>query len=134
MPPLPIPFDHATSIQASTSLTVQQQYAAELREDMEVMITRFIEEALDETIDVQRSQRSRKDLRGIVEGFKADMSQLKRDMRVALLASRRAIDSKASSNRVLKQTKTSDGKAIEDAVMKTQGDVTDALRRTMGLT
>jgi len=118
---------------AVQSLTVQQQYAAELREDMEVMITRFIE-ALDETIDVQRSQRSRKDLRGIVEGFKADMSQLKRDMRVALLASRRAIDSKASSNRVLKQTKTSDGKAIEDAVMKTQGDVTDALRRTMGLT
>jgi protein transport protein SEC20 len=61
-------------------------------------------------------------------------------MRAALLASKRAIDSKASSNReellrssVLKQTKTSDGKATEDAVMKAQGDVTDALRRTMGL-
>jgi protein transport protein SEC20 len=77
-------------------------------------------------------------------------------MRTALLASKRAIDSKASSNReellrssVLKQAKTSDGKTTyvtkdiflvslscslrEDAVMKTQGDVTDALRRTMGL-
>jgi len=77
-------------------------------------------------------------------------------MRAALLASKRAIDSKASSNReellrssVLKQTKMSDGKATyvtkymflvslscslrEDAVTKTQTDVTDALKRTMGL-
>jgi len=159
MPPLPTTFDDATntsiaSIQrrqndlrefqlprlrgCTESLTVQQQYAAELREDLEA-ITRLVE-ALDETVDVQRSQRSRKDLRGIVEGFRADISQLKRDMRAALLASKRAIDSKASSNReellrssVLKQTKTSDGKATEDAVMKAQGDVTDALRRTMGL-
>lgn len=77
-------------------------------------------------------------------------------MRAALLASKRDIDSKASSNReellrssVLKHTRTSDGKATyvtkhgllnvpsrnhrEDAVMKAQTDVTDALRRTMGL-
>jgi protein transport protein SEC20 len=77
-------------------------------------------------------------------------------MRAALLASKRAIDSKASSNReellrssVLKQTRTSDGKATyvmkhifmgplscgrrEDAVMKAQTDVTGALRGTMGL-
>ncbi len=79
-------------------------------------------------------------------------------MRAALLASKRAIDSKASSNReelqrswVLKQTKAgSDGGATyvtepmflssisynyreEDAVIKAQADVTDALRRTMGL-
>lgn len=77
-------------------------------------------------------------------------------MRAALLASKRAIDSKASSNReellrssVLKQSQATDGKATyvtkriflvflscslrEDAVMKTQSDMTDALRRTMGL-
>lgn len=77
-------------------------------------------------------------------------------MRAALLASKRTIDSTASSNReellrssVLKQTRTSDGKATyvtkhmfpdpfscnprEDAVMKAQTDVTEALRRTMGL-
>ena len=77
-------------------------------------------------------------------------------MRAALLASKRAIDSRASSNReellrssVLKQPKATDGKATyvtkriflvflscslrEDAVMKAQSDVTDALRRTMGL-
>jgi len=77
-------------------------------------------------------------------------------MRAALLASKRTIDSKALSNReellrssVLKQTKTSDGNATyvtkhislaslscslrEDGVMKAQADVTDALRRTMGL-
>ncbi|KAF8496550.1 Sec20-domain-containing protein [Russula emetica] len=159
MPPLPTTFDDATntsiaSIQrrqndlrefqlprlhgCSESLTVQQQYAAELREDLET-IMRLVE-TLDESVDVQRSQRSRKDLRGIVEGFRGDISELKRDIRAALLASKRAIDSKASSNReellrssVLKQTKSSDGKATEDVVMKAQGDVTDALRRTMGL-
>jgi protein transport protein SEC20 len=77
-------------------------------------------------------------------------------MRAALLASKRAIDSKASSNReewlsssLSNHTRTSDGKATyvtkymlsnafswerrEDAVMKAQTDVTDALRRTMGL-
>ncbi len=77
-------------------------------------------------------------------------------MRSALLASKRAIDSKASSNReellrssALKQTKAPGGKSTcvidlgllkicsfdhrEDAVMKTQADVTDALRRTMAL-
>jgi protein transport protein SEC20 len=77
-------------------------------------------------------------------------------MRAALLASKRAIDSKASSNReellrssVLKQTTTSDGKTSyvtkyaflssllcirrEDAVMNAQQNLTDALRGTMGL-
>jgi protein transport protein SEC20 len=77
-------------------------------------------------------------------------------MRAALLASKRAIDSKASSNReellrssLLTQTRTSDGKTSyvtkymflsslswsfrEDAVMKAQQDLTDALRGTMGL-
>lgn len=83
-------------------------------------------------------------------------TRLKRDMRSALLASKRAIDSKASSNReellrssALKQAKAPGGKSTyvvdlglweiclfdhrEDMVMKTQADVTDALRRTMAL-
>ncbi|KAI0296396.1 Sec20-domain-containing protein [Russula brevipes] len=159
MPPLPTTFDDATnasiaSIQrrqndlrefqiprlrgCSESLAVQQQYAAELREDLET-ITRLVE-SLDEAVDVQRSQRSRKDLRGVVDGFRADLSQLRRDMRAALLASKRAVDSKASSNReellrssVMKETRSTDGRATEDAVMKAQADVTGALRRTMGL-
>jgi len=61
-------------------------------------------------------------------------------MRSALLASKRTIDSKASSNReellrssAMKQTKAPGGKSTEDTVMKTQADVTDALRRTMAL-
>ncbi len=77
-------------------------------------------------------------------------------MRSALLASKRAIDSKASSNReellrssVLKQSKSPGGKSTyvdqslsleirsfyrrEDVVMKARSDVTDALRRTMTL-
>ena len=77
-------------------------------------------------------------------------------MRAALLASKRAIDSKASSNReellrssVLKQTRASDGKTSyvaeyaflssllcirrEDTVMNAQQNLTDALRGTMGL-
>jgi protein transport protein SEC20 len=77
-------------------------------------------------------------------------------MRAALLASKRVIDSKASSGReellcssLSNHTMTSDGKTTyvtnhmlsnffsckrsEDAVMKAQTDVTDTLRRTMGL-
>ncbi|KAI9445783.1 Sec20-domain-containing protein [Lactarius psammicola] len=159
MPPLPPTFDDATSASIASvqrrqsdlrdfqiprlrgcteSLATQQQYAAELREDLETVM-RLIE-SLDESVDIQRNERSRRDLRGIVEGFRTDLSQLRRDMRSALLASKRAIDSKASSNReellqssVLKQTKAPGGKSTEDAVMKTQADVTDALRRTMAL-
>ncbi|KAI9437239.1 Sec20-domain-containing protein [Lactarius indigo] len=160
MPPLPPTFDDATSASIASiqrrqndlrdfqiprlrdcteSLATQQQYAAELREDLEAVM-RLIE-SLDESVDMQRSERSRRDLRGIVEGFRMDLSQLRKDMRSALLASKRAIDSKASSNReellrssVLKQTKVpAGGKSTEDAVMKTQADVTDALRRTMAL-
>ncbi|KAH8977918.1 hypothetical protein EDB92DRAFT_1913434 [Lactarius akahatsu] len=159
MPPLPPTFDDATSASIASiqrrqgdlrdfqiprlrgcteSLATQQQCAAELREDLETVM-RLIE-SLDESVDVQRSERSRRDLRGIVEGFRTDLSQLRKDMRSALLASKRAIDSKASSNReellrssVLKQTKAPGGKSTEDAVMKTQADVTDALRRTMAL-
>ncbi|KAH9021693.1 Sec20-domain-containing protein [Lactarius deliciosus] len=159
MPPLPPTFDDATSASIASiqrrqgdlrdfqiprlrgcteSLATQQQYAAELREDLETVM-RLIE-SLDESVDVQRSERSRRDLRGIVEGFQTDLSQLRKDMRSALLASKRAIDSKASSNReellrssVLKQGKLPGGKSTEDVMMKTQADVTDALRRTMAL-
>ncbi|KAH9962933.1 Sec20-domain-containing protein [Russula dissimulans] len=122
----------------SESLAVQQQYAAELREDLEA-ITHLVE-ALDENVDVQRNPRGRQDLRGVVDGFRVDITRLRKDVRAALLASKRAIDSKISSNReellrasVLTQANTSDGKATEDAVMKAQVDVTETLRRTMGL-
>jgi len=58
-------------------------------------------------------------------------------MRSALLASKRAIDSKASSNReeLLRSSalKSRGGKSTDDTVMKAQADVTDALRRTMAL-
>ncbi|KAI0261581.1 Sec20-domain-containing protein [Gloeopeniophorella convolvens] len=159
MPPLPPTFDDSTnatiaSIQrrqtdlqdfqiprlrgCTESLAIQQQYSAELREDLDAL-TRLVE-ALDESVDVQRSERDRKDLRGTVESFRADISRLRKDMRAALLASKRAIDAKASSNReellrssVLKEKKTSEGQTAEDTVMKVQADVTDALRRTMTL-
>ncbi|KAI0298742.1 Sec20-domain-containing protein [Multifurca ochricompacta] len=159
MPPLPLTFDDDTNVSiasiqrrqndlrdfqiprlrgCSESLAIQQQCAAELREDLET-ITRLVD-ALDETVDLQRSEGSRKGLRGIIQGLRADLLQLRKDMRAALLASKRAIDSKASSNReellrssVMNQTKTSEGKTTEDAVMQAQGDVTDALRRTMAL-
>ncbi|KAH9024799.1 hypothetical protein EDB84DRAFT_1273790, partial [Lactarius hengduanensis] len=125
------------------SLATQQEFATELREDLETVVR--LVKSLDESVVVQRSERSRRDLCGIVEGFRTDFSQLRMDMRSALLASKRAIDSKTSSNReellgssVLRQTKTPGGKytwafAHSDAVMRTQADVTDALRKTMTL-
>ncbi|KAH9027241.1 Sec20-domain-containing protein, partial [Lactarius pseudohatsudake] len=92
------------------SLATQQEFAAELREDLETVM-RLIE-SLDESVDMQRSERSRRDLCGIVVGFQTDFpTALRMDVRSAV------IDSKTSSNReellrqsVLKQTKAPGGK------------------------
>ncbi|KAI0049198.1 Sec20-domain-containing protein [Auriscalpium vulgare] len=163
MPPLPTTFDEATTSSISAlqrrladlaefqiprlrtckeSLTVQQRYAAELREDTEG-IARLIE-ALEESVDDQRGERARHDLQGVVDGFKADLARLRKDARAALLVSKRAIDAQAVSSReeLLRSSvmhgrsgtgQTSEGKTTEDALMKAHNDVTDALRRTMGL-
>ncbi|KAF8496537.1 hypothetical protein F5888DRAFT_394929 [Russula emetica] len=131
MPPLPTTFDDTTNASAASiqrrqndlrefqlrrlcGLLRLSRYSsstvAGLREDLKT-IMRLVE-VLDETVDVQHSQRSRKDLRGIVEVFRKRISIATRHQRYAG-SSKLVIDSKASSNRgeelrrssVLKQTK-----------------------------
>ncbi|KAI0314995.1 Sec20-domain-containing protein [Amylostereum chailletii] len=120
------------------SLAVQQQYAAELHEDLEV-VARLVQE-LDEAVEDQKGNRARQDLKAIVEGFRTDVGRLRQAYRTSLLASKRAIDANIASKReellrssVMREKQTSEGKITEDALMKANNDVTDALRRTLGL-
>ncbi|TFY81386.1 hypothetical protein EWM64_g2619 [Hericium alpestre] len=159
MPPLPSSFDSATAASISSigrrqidltdfqiprlracreSLTVQQQHAAEIREDLD-SLTHAIE-ALEEAVEEQRGARARRDLRGVVEEFRTKLANLRKDARSALLASKRAIDTQNASKReellrssVMKTKQTSGEKTAEDALMKANNDVTDTLHRTMGL-
>ncbi|KAA1472066.1 Sec20-domain-containing protein [Dentipellis sp. KUC8613] len=120
------------------SLTVQQQYAAELRDDLDALAQAV--EALEESIEDQHGEKARRDLRGIVEGFKATLTGLRKEFRSALLTSKRAIDTNNASKReellrssVMREKQTSSEKTAEDALAKTNNDITDALRRTMGV-
>ncbi|EED83128.1 predicted protein [Postia placenta Mad-698-R] len=119
-------------------LPVQQQYAAELREDLDIF-TRQVE-SLDVAVDDQRTERDRRELRRIVEEFRAALVSLKKDTRAALLASKRAIDSKQVSNRdellrssAVREKQDLNEKVTEDALMKANTDVTEALQRTLTL-
>ncbi|EIM88926.1 Sec20-domain-containing protein [Stereum hirsutum FP-91666 SS1] len=168
MPPLPPQFDEGTLASISTierrvvdlkdfqiprlkecreSLGVQQQYAAELRDDLEGLAG--LVEALDESVHDQRGDRMKRDLRGIVEDFRERIAQLRKESRAAMLTSKRAIDVQSNSLReellrssAIKEKHTLNEKSpyvlfdrslYEDALMKANNDVTDALRRTMTL-
>ncbi|KZT65307.1 Sec20-domain-containing protein [Daedalea quercina L-15889] len=119
-------------------LAVQQQYAAELREDLDTFARQV--ESLELAVDDQRTERDRRELRQIVDEFLADLASLKKDSRAALLFSKRAIDADQLSNRdellqssVVREKQDLNEKVAEDALMKANNDVTDALRRTIAL-
>ncbi|GJJ11116.1 hypothetical protein Clacol_005347 [Clathrus columnatus] len=109
------------------SLAGQQEYAADLRED-----------SLELLIDDQPRQRIREQLAVKVEDYKKTLEQLRNDMRVALLTSKRTIDSMSKSNReelfrssVMKEKKLNE--KANGSLMDASNDVTEALQRTMGL-
>ncbi|PSR76589.1 hypothetical protein PHLCEN_2v8347 [Hermanssonia centrifuga] len=77
-------------------LVTQQQYAAELREDIEAF-ARQVEAYV--AVDDEKGERNRKELRLVVDEFREGLARLRKDTRAALLASKRAIDATASSNR-----------------------------------
>ncbi|KAH9833336.1 Sec20-domain-containing protein [Rhodofomes roseus] len=119
-------------------LGVQQQYAAELREDLDAF-TRQVE-SLELSVDDQRTERDRRELWQVVDEFRADLASLKKDTRAALLASKRAIDANQLSNRdeLLRSSAVTEKqdlseKVVEDALMKANNDVTEALQRTIAL-
>ncbi|EKM58156.1 uncharacterized protein PHACADRAFT_90155 [Phanerochaete carnosa HHB-10118-sp] len=113
MPPLPVNFDHTTKALIESlerrqkdirefqiprlrackgPLTVQQQHAAEIREDVDVFAKQL--EAYD-----QNGERSRKELRRVVDELEEALASMRKESRAALLASKRAIDASGTSNR-----------------------------------
>ncbi|KAG2139308.1 hypothetical protein DEU56DRAFT_800619 [Suillus clintonianus] len=121
-------------------LTTQQAWAVEVREDIEGL-ARQIEE-LDVLVDDQRTERARGELRRRTEVFRDSLVNLRKDSRAALLASKHAIDAQSRSQReellrspavLEKSTSSSSEKVTEDALMKANHDVTEALQRTIGL-
>ncbi|EPT00578.1 hypothetical protein FOMPIDRAFT_1162936 [Fomitopsis schrenkii] len=119
-------------------LAIQQQYAAELREDLDTF-ARHVED-LDLSVDDQRTERDRRELRQVVDEFRADLASLKKETRAALLASKRAIDANQLSNRdellrssAVREKQDLNEKVAEDALMKANNDVTEALQRTISL-
>jgi len=119
-------------------LAVQQQYAAELREDLDIFARQV--ESLDLSVDDQRVERDRRELRQVVDEFRADLASLKKDTRAALLASKRVIDTNQVSNRdellrssAVREKQDLNEKVAEDALMKANNDVTEALHRTISL-
>ncbi|KAF8137332.1 Sec20-domain-containing protein [Boletus edulis] len=111
-------------------LSIQQAWAAEIREDIE-QVAKQVEE-LDVLVDDQRPQHSEQSL--ILKG-------LHKDSRAAVLASKRAMDAQTRSQReehlrsptVREQATSSNEKVTEDVLIKANNNVTEALQRTIGL-
>ncbi|KAH9939551.1 Sec20-domain-containing protein [Amylocystis lapponica] len=121
-------------------LATQQRFAAELREDTDSFARQL--ETLDIAVDDQRSERDQRELRRVVDEFRAALASLRKDMRAALLASKRALDADQLSSRDElmrssaareKRDLDPDEKVAEDALMKANNDVTEALQRTITL-
>ncbi|KAF9653515.1 Sec20-domain-containing protein [Thelephora ganbajun] len=124
-------------------LSTQQQYASELRDDIEILAKQIDE--LDVLVDDQQGQRNKRYLREITQGFYDDLkgwvTRIKSELRNALLVSKRNIDSQNASNReeLFRSSTVSDEKAVSgektagDALTKANNDVTEALRRTINL-
>lgn len=159
MPPIPFTFSEDTSRLISAAkrrqadliefqiprlrsckgpLSLQQNLAAELREDIESFVRQV--EALDLSVGDQRGEKSRMELSRIVDELREGLAQLRRDSRAALLASKRAVDSQSKSQRdellassAVTEKRNVNEKATDDALMKANDNVTEALRRTIGL-
>ncbi|PPR05611.1 hypothetical protein CVT26_009131 [Gymnopilus dilepis] len=127
-------------------LAVQQSLAEEVRQDT-ILLSKQIED-LDLMVDDLRGEKNRKELKESVMSFRQKLDNLKAETRAALLASKKAIDQRARSNReelfassVLsekdKQPVNEKSRILllpsEDALMQANADVTHALRRTIAL-
>ncbi|KAL7277341.1 hypothetical protein ACG7TL_009199 [Trametes sanguinea] len=124
--------------QCTGPLSLQQQYAAELRDDLDAVARQV--ETLDVAVDDQRTERARRELRQVVEEFKSTLIRLRKDMRAAALSSKRAIDAQQLSRKeellrssAVREKQSLNEKVTEDALMKANNDVTEALQRTLGL-
>jgi protein transport protein SEC20 len=119
-------------------LSVQQNLASELREDVDVFARQV--EALSVLVGDQKGERNRRELGQVVAELEEALARLRKDSRTALLSSKRAIDSQNQSRRdellnssALNNKQVQNEKITDDALMKASDDVTEALRRTIGL-
>ncbi|KDQ11792.1 hypothetical protein BOTBODRAFT_35042 [Botryobasidium botryosum FD-172 SS1] len=116
-------------------LSVQQQYAAELREDID-SFQKLLEE-LELLADDQEKESDRVAVKTWAGELGVTLSQLKKDSRSALLASKRTIDSLTRDHRddllrtsAISKSAQSRDEGGDDALMRTSNNVTEALRRT----
>ncbi|KAJ2914811.1 hypothetical protein MD484_g5609, partial [Candolleomyces efflorescens] len=117
-------------------LVEQQNLSEELREDLGVFSRQI--ESLSLMIDDQSGERARKELKGVVQKFTDELHELRAQTRTAILTSKKAVEARQRSNRdelfgnYSSQNGTSQSEKItEDAIMKANADVTEALRRTI---
>ncbi|KAG8933069.1 hypothetical protein FRC02_000169 [Tulasnella sp. 418] len=122
-------------------LSLQQQFAGELREDIEFLATQT--KALETLADDQETEKDRAKVLDWVEETNELIDQIRKDARAALLASKKKIDSLNKSYRdellspgvhATSSTPSEKGSLSgEDALMRANNDVTEALRRTTAL-
>lgn len=122
------------TLPAVTSLSEQQRLAEELREDLEDFGKRI--EALEQLVEDLDTEKERVKGRTIVLQWADSYTRLKKEARVAALSSKKVVDQSAKSRRdeligsaVYNPGKQDDEK-IDDALMRTTVNLTDALRRT----
>ncbi|QRV89830.1 hypothetical protein RhiJN_17848 [Ceratobasidium sp. AG-Ba] len=124
-------------------LTLQQQFAAELRDDIDALAKRL--EDFSTLAEDQERENERTQVKQWVTDLSNELARVKSESRNALLASKRAIDSDAKSRRdellgstSLQEKRAADAEAhkqqaTEDKLMAASDDVTEALRRTTRL-
>ncbi|KAL5522741.1 hypothetical protein ACEPAG_8759 [Sanghuangporus baumii] len=120
-------------------LSLQQRLAAELKEDLDAFVKQI------EILEIRAEEVPRKSERSavqeLVDEFRESSARIRKDMRAALLYSKKTIDLQAKSNREdlfvgaapLSDSRNVEDKATDDSLMKASNDVTEALRRTIGL-
>ncbi|OCB90027.1 Sec20-domain-containing protein [Sanghuangporus baumii] len=120
-------------------LSLQQRLAAELKEDLDALVKQV------EILEIRAEDVPRKSERSViqqlVDEFRESSARIRKDMRAALLYCKKTIDLQAKSNREdlfagappVSDLRNVEDKATDDALMKASNDVTEALRRTIGL-
>ncbi|KAL5481060.1 SEC20 [Sanghuangporus weigelae] len=120
-------------------LSLQQRRAAELKEDLDAFVKQI--EILEIHAEEVPTKSERSAVQGLVDELRESSARIRKDMRAALLYSKKTIDLQAKSNREdlfvgaapVSDLRNVEDKATDDALMKASNDVTEALRRTIGL-
>jgi protein transport protein SEC20 len=129
-----IAIPNLATLPAVTSLSEQQKLAEDLREDLEDFGKRV--EGLEQLVEDLDTEKERVKGRAIVLQWADTYARLKKEARAVALSSKKVVDQSAKSRRdellgsaVYNPGRQEDEK-IDDALMRTNANLTDALRRT----